>query len=95
MKTTHLLIISLLAGFLASCAQYSAEPNTPVTAGSIPLATAIEAEPNMVISPYKPYNKIDVKGYKSGETVGDPSTAIIDPKTGKANMSTVKAFLIP
>ena len=70
------------------------------TASSVPATLPVgrvtaEGTPNMVISPYKPYNLIDVKGYKSGEVVGDPSTAITDPKTGKVVLSTSKHFLIP
>ena len=61
-------------------------------ANSIPLATPIETEPNIVISPYKPYNKIDIEGYKAGQTVGDPSTVVVNPDTGK---NTMKAFMIP
>ena len=52
-------------------------------------------DPNLIISPYKPYNIIDVTGYKSGEVVGDPSTATVDPKTNKRIESTSKHFLIP
>ena len=50
---------------------------------------------NLIISPYKPFNLIDVTGYKSGDTVGDPSTAQLDPATQKPIMSTSKHFLIP
>ena len=48
----------------------------------------------MVISPYRPYNLIDVKGYKSGEIVGDPSTATLD-SAGKPIPSTIKNFRLP
>lgn len=50
---------------------------------------------NMIISPYRPYNLINVKGYSSGDIVGDPSTAKINPKTGKRDPSTAKLFQIP
>lgn len=50
---------------------------------------------NMVISPYRPYNLIDVKGYRSGEVVGDPSTAKVDPTTGKLDARTAKFFRVP
>jgi hypothetical protein len=50
---------------------------------------------NMVVSPYRPYNIIDVKGYRSGDIVGDPSTAIVNPSTGRREASTAKYFRIP
>ena len=50
---------------------------------------------NLFISPYKPYNPIDTKGYKSGDVVGDPSTAGISKKTGKPVLSSSKGFRIP
>lgn len=54
-----------------------------------------DGKKNMVISPYRPYNLIDVTGYKSGDIVGDPSTATVDPATGKPNLSTAKHFRLP
>ncbi len=54
-----------------------------------------DAKANMVISPYRPHNVIDVKGYRSGDIVGDPSTAKADPATGKLNLNTSKRFRIP
>ena len=49
---------------------------------------------NMVVSPYRPYNIIDVSGYRSGAIVGDPSTAKIS-SSGKPIASTAKFFRIP
>lgn len=54
-----------------------------------------QGRPNMVVSPYRPYNVIDVKGYRSGEIVGDPSTAKVNPATGKLDASTAKYFRVP
>lgn len=54
-----------------------------------------DGKKNMVISPYRPYNLIDVTGYSSGDIVGDPSTASVDPATGKPNLSTAKHFRLP
>ena len=51
--------------------------------------------PNMVVSPYRPYNVIDVKGYRSGDVVGDPSTAKVNSATGKLDLSTSKHFRLP
>jgi hypothetical protein len=44
----------------------------PVRPGDYPLARRT-ANPNQVISPYEPYNVIDVEGFKSGELARDPS----------------------
>ena len=59
-------------------------PTTPArtSTGSIPMATpSIKA--NTVISPYPPYNVIDITGFKSGDKLCDPSTIPNDPATGK------------
>ena len=49
----------------------------------------------MVVSPYRPYNIIDVSGYRSGDIVGDPSTAIVNPRTGRRDPNSAKYFRIP
>lgn len=100
MKTTTLL---LLAGFTAV---FSACSSTPTGSGTVdaPEVTELKDVPvakpdpkgrkNMVLSPYYPYNIIDVKGYKSGAVAGDPSTAKRDA-SGKVIESTSKYFLVP
>ena len=50
---------------------------------------------NMVLSPFRPYNIIDVTGYSRGDIVGDPSTALINPRTDKRDPKTAKTFRIP
>lgn len=47
------------------------------------------------ISPFKPYNPIVAKGFKSGQLAGDPSTIQTNPKTGKPDKSTMKIFKLP
>ena len=47
------------------------------------------------ISPFKPYNPIVAKGFKSGQLAGDPSTIQVNPETGKAVKSTMKIFKLP
>lgn len=49
----------------------------------------------MVVSPYRPYNVIDITGYRSGDIVGDPSTAAVNSTTGKRDANTIKHFRIP
>ncbi len=49
------------------------EPPPPPTAtGGYPTATRT-ANPDQVLSPYEPYNVIDVAGFKSGQLARDPS----------------------
>lgn len=45
---------------------------TPPAAGSYPFASRT-TNPNQVLSPYEPYNVIDVEGFKSGTLARDPS----------------------
>ncbi len=50
-------------------------PPAPTTPGSYPSATTTD-NPNEVISPYPPYNVIDISGpprFKSGQLARDPS----------------------
>ena len=50
----------------------SAQPDT----GKYPVATATDNS-NLVISPYKPHNVIDVRGFQSGQLAKDPSNGEI------------------
>jgi len=45
---------------------------TPPAAGSYPTATRT-TNPNQVLSPYAPYNVIDIEGFQSGKLARDPS----------------------
>jgi len=106
MKLNNLIYLPLTVFFVASCAQ---SPNrlTSKKTGGVPAPTVVELEAipvgrpdpqhrkNMYISPYRPYKLIDCIGYKSGDVVGDPSTAKRNPKTGKIIESTAKYFRIP
>ncbi len=48
-------------------------PVSPPTAtGGYPTAQRTD-NPNQVLSPYEPYNVIDVEGFKSGQLARDPS----------------------
>jgi hypothetical protein len=48
-------------------------PQPPPTAtGNYPVAQRTE-NPDQVLSPYEPYNVIDVAGFKSGQLARDPS----------------------
>lgn len=70
-------------------------PAKPKQRSDYPLATRIEGKKSQVISPYKPHNIIDVKGFRSGQLARDPSTAPIDPTSGKPDMSQSKIFELP
>jgi len=48
------------------------DPNRPVP-DRYPMAQRTE-NPNQVISPYPPYNVIDITGFYSGQLARDPST---------------------
>lgn len=48
------------------------EPPPPTATGGYPTAKPT-ANPNEVISPYEPYNVIDVTGFKTGQLARDPS----------------------
>jgi hypothetical protein len=48
------------------------EPQRPTRPGEYPTARKT-ANPNEVISPYEPYNVIDVEGFRSGQLARDPS----------------------
>ncbi len=47
-------------------------PQQPTRPGDYPTARST-ANPNEVISPYEPYNIIDVEGFSSGQLARDPS----------------------
>ena len=48
------------------------EPAPPTATGGYPTAKPT-TNPNEVISPYEPYNVIDVTGFKTGQLARDPS----------------------
>ena len=55
---------------------YRPTPEPPPTRDSYPSAERT-ANYNQVISPYKPFNVIDVEGFKSGQLAKDPSNGKI------------------
>ena len=107
MKSRHIILLTLVAAALTSCAPFptgsqaggsSAEVPAPKIEayGKIPMGRRTpDGKTNMVISPYRPYNIINVTGYRSGSIVGDPSTAQVDPATGKLILNTSKHLRIP
>lgn len=56
---------------------FQRDPEPPrQTRDSYPTAERT-ANPNQVLSPYKPYNVIDVEGFRSGQLAKDPSNGQI------------------
>lgn len=50
---------------------------------------------NRVISPFRPYNVLNISGMRSGAVVGDPYTRTKNQKTGKLVNSSAKLFRLP
>ncbi len=48
------------------------QPPAPTATGGYPTAERT-ANPDQVLSPYEPYNVIDIAGFKSGQLARDPS----------------------
>ncbi len=100
MKITLIIMTAGVAALLSSCSPTSTSSTVPAPEvaelGKIPVGRPDpKGNPKMIISPYRPYNLIDITGNSSGDIVGDPSTARKDPTTGKIIESTSKYFLIP
>lgn len=93
----HKLLLSLLAAsttvIFSSCSNTGGE-NYPVAKPMVDPTTGIVIKDHFV-SPFRPYNPIVAKGFKSGQIAGDPSTIEIDPETGKPNNTTMKIFKLP
>ena len=47
------------------------------------------------VSPFRPYNPVVARDFKSGQLAGDPSTIKADPKTGKPDKASMKIFKLP
>lgn len=100
------IILSILAAVSAiicsSCADYtSAAYSNTSNPSQYPVAKPM-VNPNTkqvikdhYVSPYRPYNPIVAKGFRSGQLAGDPSTMKTDPATGKPIQDTIKIFRLP
>ena len=104
-RPLYFSFVSAAAVLMSSCASSTVSGSSDGATVPAPTVVNIDRLPlakpdpngrkNLVISPYRPYNLIDVKGYRSGSVAGDPSTARLDPKTGKPIASTAKMFRLP
>jgi hypothetical protein len=90
-KIISTLLVAVTALIFSSCSGGSSYPVAKPIIGT----HTKQPVPDHYISPYKPYNPIVAKGFKSGQLAGDPSTIKNDPKTGKPDLSTMKIFKIP
>lgn len=105
MTTRYVPFFLLIAS--ATSMMFSCAPSSGTDGATVPAPTVVNldkipvAKPdpngrkNLVISPYRPYNLIDITGFKKGGFAGDPSTATIDSKTGKPIPGTAKMFRLP
>lgn len=96
MKKITLSLVAIASVILASCAHTSSSENdniNPVIKDKSYPAAHYHSK-NVVISPFKPYNLIDVKGITPGHLARDMSTADTD-SNGNAIVSSAKIFQIP
>ena len=106
-KTIFSLIVAAAALTFSSCVNNNNNSNNPNAlnttgiSGGYPVAKPMvdpktgQAVKDHYVSPFRPYNPIVAKGFKSGQLAGDPSTIKVDPKTGKPNKATMKVFKLP
>lgn len=107
MKKITLTLSAIVLGSLASCTVTPKDTTTstptatnskvnPLTIGKkYPSAYPYKQSKKIVISPYRPYNLIDLKGIKPGQLARDMSTAKRDPQTGKLVPDSAKIFRVP
>jgi len=88
------LILTILSASLISTSFAQQTVATPAVK-EVAIPTAYYHKQGFVISPYRPYNILEVKHLKVGSIAYDPTTATKDQKTGKAIMSTAKKFRVP
>lgn len=100
MKPLALTFVTLASLSIAACT--SSQLNTSVGGQpaaeftkEYPLAYPYKKSTRLVISPFRPYNLIDIKGLRPNQLARDISTAKADPVTKKPITSTAKIFRIP
>ncbi|MFC5049476.1 hypothetical protein ACFPK9_02415 [Rubritalea spongiae] len=92
-----LLSFSITAFALLSLNSCTNTPNSGDAASANPKypdAYPVAGDPNKVVSPYRPYNVINVKGICQGHFVRDMSTAK-KGADGKPDPATAKIFRVP
>lgn len=96
MKKIALTLVAVSFSLFSSCTN-SASNKNDITNPALKNKNYPVAHPhskNIVISPYKPYNLINVKGIKPGQFARDMSTADMG-SDGKPVTSSAKIFQVP
>ena len=101
---THMKLVAFTTISLLACSQLFAQstaeqstvaPAIPAQSDAKKFIEAYPHKPGYVISPFKPYNVLDVKHLKTGNLAYDPFTAPKDPTTGKIDIRKAKIFRVP
>ena len=96
MKKIAITLVAISLSLFSSCTN-SVSNSSDITNPALKNKNYPTAHPhgkNIVISPYKPYNLIDIKGIKPGQYARDMSTAI-KGADGKPLTSSAKIFQVP
>ena len=97
MKKIALTLVAASLSLLASCSNSATQSGGDITNPALKgknFPTAYAHKKNIVISPYKPYNLINVKSIKPGQFARDMSTAV-KGADGKPIKSSAKIFQVP
>ena len=95
MKFLTVTIISALTLNLQAATESKKQEKSKVHYTKIKFPMGFAHSKGKVISPFRPYNILDVSHLKPGDLAKDPTTAVVNPKTGKPDMSTAKIFRVP
>lgn len=86
-------ILILLASITLCNAQGQTASTSQAQAKYFP--TAYYHKKGYVISPYKPYNIVDVRHLNAGDLAYDPSSIKKNPTTGKNDLQNANIFRVP
>ena len=95
MKFLTVTIISALTLGLQAAEESKKQEKPKVDYTKIKFPMGFAHSKGKVISPFRPYNILDVSHLRPGDLARDPFTAKVNPKTGKADISTAKIFRVP
>lgn len=95
MKLLLFTAIALVSVPFASAQETEKKKTVAAAINHTDYPEAFPHKKGFVISPYKPYNVVEVKHLKPGNLAYDPTTVTKDPKTGKDDFSKAKIFRVP
>jgi len=99
MKIIFPILIAVLSGVAFAAPKVKVDENghqlNPKLKLDKKFPLAFYHKPGFVISPFKPYNILNVKHLRPGQLARDPFTAVVDPRTGKRAMDTARIFRVP